>query len=209
MSSDGQIRLLLVDDHAVVREGVAAIVSQEPDIQIVGEAENGAEGEAAFHRLRPDITLMDLQMPVKGGVETIVDIRAKAPAARIIVLTTYDGDVQAMRALKAGASGYLLKTSLRKELVDTIRAVHAGRRYVLPQVAQEIALHAAEEALTQREVSILQLVAAGKANKTIAWELSVSEDTVKSHLRTIYGKLDVNDRTQAVTVALKRGVISL
>lgn len=209
MSSDGQIRLLLVDDHAVVREGVAAIVGHERDIQIVGEAENGAEGEAAFHRLRPDITLMDLQMPVKGGVETIVDIRAKAPAARIIVLTTYDGDVQAMRALKAGASGYLLKTSLRKELVDTIRAVHAGRRYVLPQVAQEIALHAAEEALTTREVSILQLVAAGKANKTIAWELSVSEDTVKSHLRTIYGKLDVSDRTQAVTVALKRGVITL
>lgn len=209
MTSDGRIRLLVVDDHAVVREGVAAIVAAEPDIVVVGEAANGAEGEAAFHRLRPDITLMDLQMPTKGGVEAIGDIRAKAPTARIIVLTTYDGDVQAMRALKAGASGYLLKTSLRKELIDTIRAVHAGRRYVLPQVAQEIALRAAEEGLTTREVSILELVAAGKANKTIAWELSVSEDTVKSHLRTIYGKLNVGDRTQAVTVALKRGIIEL
>ncbi|MEW5687894.1 MAG: response regulator transcription factor [Pseudomonadota bacterium] len=209
MAPETRIRLLVVDDHAVVREGVAAIISPEPDMLIVGEASNGAEGEAAFAELRPDVVLMDLQMPVKGGVEAIAGIRAKAPSARIIVLTTYDGDIQAMRALKAGASGYLLKTSLRKELLDTIRAVHGGRRYVLPEVAQEIALHAAEEGLTPREVAILELVAAGKANKIIAWELSVSEDTVKSHLRSIYGKLDVNDRTQAVTVALRRGIISL
>lgn len=209
MTGDAPIRLLIVDDHAIVREGVASLIAPEADMVVVGEAENGAEGEEAYHRLRPDIVLMDLQMPEKDGVEAITGIRAKAPNARIIVLTTYEGDVAAMRALKAGACGYLLKNSLRKELIDTIRAVHAGKRYVLPKIAQEIALHAAEEQLTAREVAILEQVAAGKANKLIAWELSVSEDTVKSHLRSVFSKLDVNDRTQAVTVALKRGIISL
>ncbi|MEK7456327.1 MAG: response regulator transcription factor [Pseudomonadota bacterium] len=209
MTESRPIRLLVVDDHAVVREGVASLIALEADMMVIGEATNGAEGEEAFHRLRPDITLMDLQMPVKGGVEAIADIRAVASSARIIVLTTFEGDVQAMRALKAGASGYLLKSSLRRELIDTIRSVHGGKRYVLPKVAQEIALHAAEETLTAREISILERVAVGSANKLIAYEMSLSEDTVKSHLRSIYSKLGVNDRTQAVTVALRRGFIAL
>jgi DNA-binding NarL/FixJ family response regulator len=209
MFSAPEIRLLLVDDHAVVRDGIAALIQPEPDMVVVGEASNGAEGIEAYHRLRPDVTLMDLQMPVKNGVEAITAIRGASPSARIIILTTYEGDVQAVNALKAGAAGYLLKSSLRRELLDTIRAVHAGRRYVLPQVAQEIALHAAEEPLTSREIAVLELVAAGKANKVIAWELSLSEDTVKSHLRSVYAKLDVNDRTHAVTVALRRGIIAL
>ncbi len=209
MTGETQIRLLIVDDHAIVREGVTSLILAEADMVVIGEAENGAEGEEAFHKLRPDIVLMDLQMPEKDGVQAIIDIRAKSPNARIIVLTTFEGDVQAMRALKAGACGYLLKNSLRRELIDTIRAVYAGKRYVLPRIAQEIALHAAEEQLTAREVAILEQVAAGKANKLIAWELSVSEDTIKSHLRNVFSKLDVNDRTQAVTVALRRGIISL
>jgi DNA-binding NarL/FixJ family response regulator len=209
MSRSGVIRILAVDDHAVLREGVAAILAGEADIALVGVAENGAEAIAAFRRLQPDVTLLDLQMPVLSGYEALVAIRKEAPDARVIVLTTYEGDAQAVRALKAGASGYLLKTSLRKQLLDTIRKVHAGQRYVLPEVAQEIAIHAAEEPLSDREVEVLQGVAAGKANKTIAYELSVSQDTVKAHLRSIFSKLDVNDRTQAVTTALRRGIITL
>ena len=203
------IRLLAVDDHAVLRDGIAAIVAHEPDMVLVGEATNADEAVDAFRRLRPDVTLMDLQMPGRSGLDAIADIRAEAPAARIVVLTTYEGDVQAVRALKAGASAYLLKSSLRKALLDTIRLVHAGRRYVPPEIAQEIALHAAEEPLTARELSILKAVAEGKANKVIAGDLALSEDTVKSHLRSIYSKLDVNDRTQAVTTALRRGIIAL
>jgi len=209
MTSANRIRLLTVDDHAVLRDGIAAIIAPEPDMVLVGEATNGAEAVEAFHNLRPDVTLMDLQMPIKGGIETIEEIRAVAPAARIVVLTTYEGDALAVRALKAGACAYLLKSSLRKELLNTIRIVHAGRRYVPAEIAQEIAVHAAEEPLTSRELSILQRVAEGKANKMIAWELSLSEDTVKAHLRNIYSKLDVNDRVQAVTTALRRGIISL
>ncbi|HJU39735.1 MAG TPA: response regulator transcription factor [Tahibacter sp.] len=203
------IRLLAVDDHAVLRDGIAAIVAHESDMVLVGEATNADEAVDAFRRLRPDVTLMDLQMPGRSGLEAIAEIRAEAPAARIVVLTTYEGDVQAVRALKAGASAYLLKSSLRKALLDTIRLVHAGRRYVPPEIAQEIALHAAEEPLTPRELSILAAVAEGKANKVIASDLALSEDTVKAHLRNIYSKLDVNDRTQAVTTALRRGIISL
>jgi DNA-binding NarL/FixJ family response regulator len=203
------IRILTVDDHAVLREGIAAIVAPEPDMVIAGEAENGAEAIEAFRRLRPDVTLMDLQMPVKDGLQAIAELRELNPDARIVVLTTYDGDVQAVRALKAGAHGYLLKSSLRKELLDTIRLVHAGRRYVLPEIAQEIAIHAAEEPLTVREIDILARVAAGKPNKIVAWELSLSEDTVKAHMRSIFSKLDVGDRTQAVTTALRRGIITL
>lgn len=203
------IRILTVDDHAVLRDGIAAIVAQEQDMTIVGEAADGQEAIAVHRGLRPDITLMDLQMPALGGIEAIAAIRQESPNARILVLTTYEGDAQAVRALKAGAQAYLLKNSLRKELIDTIRLVHAGRRYVPPEVAQEIALHAAQDPLTGREIEILELVAAGNANKQIAWNLSVSEDTVKSHLRAIYSKLDVADRTQAVTVALRRGIIAL
>ena len=203
------IRSLTVDDHIMLREGIAAIVDAEPDMEIVGDAANGAEGIEAFRRLRPDVTLMDLQMPVMTGFEAISAIKAESPSARIVVLTTYEGDVQAVRALKAGACAYLLKSSLLDELLTTIRAVHAGRRYVPAGIAQEIAIHAAQEPLSPREVSILELVAAGKANKSIAFEMAVSEETVKAHLKNIFSKLGVNDRTQAVTTGLRRGIITL
>jgi len=203
------IRIMVVDDHPAFRYGVAAIVGLHPDILLVGEAANGAEAIAIFKDMRPDVVLMDLQMPVLSGLEAIAAIRADSPDARIIVLTTYKGDVQAAQALKAGASAYLLKSALRKELVDIIRVVHAGRRHVPAEIAHEIALHASDEPLSAREIAMLELVAAGSANKEIAWRLSISEDTVKSHMRSIFIKLDVNDRTQAVTAALKRGIIEL
>jgi DNA-binding NarL/FixJ family response regulator len=207
--NDRPIRVLSVDDHAVLREGIAALVGPQHDMAIVGECENGQQAVDAFQRLRPDVTLMDLQMPVMSGLDAIVAIRELAPEARIVVLTTYQGDVQAVRALKAGASGYLLKSSLRHELLDTIRLVHAGRRYILPEVAQEIAVHAAEEPLSAREIAVLECIAAGGANKIIAHRLSLSEETVKAHIRSIFSKLDVTDRTQAVTTALRRGIIAL
>ena len=203
------IRILIADDHILLRQGIVGIVAPEGDMDVVGEAENGAEAVEEFARLRPDVTLIDLQMPVLSGLEAIARIRAQAPDARIVVLTTYQGDVQAVRALKAGARGYLLKSSLIDELLSAIRTVHAGRRYIPAEVAQEIAIHAAEEPLSAREVDILTLVAAGQANKVVARELSVSEQTVKAHLRTIFQKLGVGDRTQAVTTALRRGIIRL
>jgi DNA-binding NarL/FixJ family response regulator len=209
MANTGVIRILVVDDHLLLREGVASILGTEADVELVGTAENGAEAIEAFRDLRPDVTLMDIQMPVMDGIEALAEIRKQTPNARVIMLTTYEGDTQAVRALKAGASGYLLKSSLRKEMIDAIRAVHRGGKYVLAEVAQEIAIHAAEEALSDREIGVLQRVAAGKPNKVIAAELSLSEDTVKAHLRSIFSKLDVNDRTQAVTLALRRGIISL
>ncbi len=204
-----EIRVLVVDDHPMLREGVAAVLALQPDMVLVGEAENGAEAVARHRELRPDVTLMDLQMPGMTGLEAIETIRAEFPAARIVVLTTYAGDVQALRALKAGATGYLLKSTLRRELLDTIRNVHAGRRHLQPEIAQEIAIHAIDEALSEREIHVLRLVAAGRANKQIAWDLSLSEDTVKAHLKSIFAKLDVADRTHAVTVAAKRGVIEI
>lgn len=203
------IRILSVDDHVVFREGIASLVQPEEDMTIVGEAANGVEAVEAYRRLRPDVTLLDIQMPVMGGLEAIGAMRAIHANARIVVLTTYQGDVQALRALKAGACGYLLKSSLRHELLETIRTVHAGRRFVLPEVAQEIALHAVEEPLTAREIEVLDCIAAGGANKSIAWRLGLSEDTVKAHVRGILSKLDVSDRTQAVTTALRRGIIVL
>ena len=203
------IRILTVDDHPLLREGIAAILGLQPDMQLVGEAEDGAQAIKIFRELKPDVTLMDLQMPVLNGVEAITRIRTDFPNARIIVLTTYAGDVQALRAMRAGAAGYLLKGALRRDLLDTIRVVHGGRRYLSPEIAQQIALHSSEDSLSEREIGVLRLVALGKANKEIAGELSVSEDTVKAHLKSIFAKLNVGDRTQAVTLALKRGIIEL
>lgn len=203
------IRVLIVDDHPMLREGLTAVLSREPDIEVVGEAQDGLEAIDAFRRLGPDVTLMDLQMPQADGLSAIKAIRAEAPLARIIVLTTYSGDAQALRALRAGAAGYLLKSSARRELVDTIKAIHAGRRYLHPDVAQEIAINAVVEPLTGRETETLQLLAKGQANKEISRTLDVSEATVKAHLRSIFEKLDVQDRTQAVTVAARRGIITL
>lgn len=203
------IRVLVVDDHEVLREGIAAILNPEDNLEIVGTASDGLEAVQLYERLRPDVTLMDVQMPNMDGLEAIIKIRETAPQARIVVLTTYRGDVQAVRALKAGARGYLLKSSLIDELLTAIRVVYAGQRYIPAEIAQEIAYHAAEDQLSERETAILELVAQGKANKTIAWELKLSEETIKAHLKNIYSKLSVNDRTQAVTTALRRGIITL
>jgi DNA-binding NarL/FixJ family response regulator len=203
------ISVLVVDDHPMLREGVAAVLELQEDMRLVGEAQSGAEGVARFRELRPDVTLMDLQMPGMNGVQAIEAIRSEAPNAKIVVLTTYDGDAQALRALRAGAAGYLLKSSLRKELIETIRDVHAGRKHVSGTMAERIAVHAVDERLSEREMAILRLVADGNQNKQIAWKLSISEETVKAHLKSIFGKLDVSDRTHAVTVAVRRGIIDL
>ncbi len=203
------IGVLSVDDHALLREGIAALVNAESDMKLVAEACNGAEAIEKFRLHRPDVTLMDLQMPALNGVEAIIGIRSEFPNARIIVLTTYAGDVQVLRALKAGARGYILKGHVRRELLDTIRAVHAGQKRIPPEVAAELAEHAAEEDLTPREVDVLRLIATGNANKQIAGQLAIAEETVKSHITNILAKLGANDRTHAVTIALKRGIIEL
>jgi len=203
------IRILTVDDHPLLREGIAGVLAGEPDMELVGEASNGREAVEAFRACMPDVTLMDLQMPEVGGVEAIAQIRKEFPAARIIVLTTYSGDVQAVHALRAGAQGYLLKSSLRKELLDTIRAVMAGRRRIPPEVAVQIAEHSIHSDLTAREVEILKGVAAGNSNKMIAAQLSISEETVKTHMKSVLSKLGANDRTHAVTIGLKRGILSV
>ena len=207
--ADGPITVLVVDDHPLIREGVTAVLQLRDDLKVVGEASDGAEAIEQFKALEPEIVLMDLQMPGISGVQAIEVIRQHTPGARIIVLTTYDGDVQALRAMKAGASAYLLKSSLRKNLVDIIREVHSGRRRLTPEVAESIAIHAIDDELSDREIEVLRLVALGNPNKQIARTLSLSEETVKAHLKSIFAKLDVSDRTHAVTVALKRGFISL
>jgi len=206
---DRMIRVLLVDDHPLLRDGVAAIVGNQSDMEVVGEARDGGEAVERFRELRPDVTLMDLQMPGMNGVDAIAAICSEHPEARIIVLTTYAGDAQAVRALKAGAVGYLLKSTLRTELIDAIHNVHRGQRHVHREIADEIALHVVDESLTAREITILQLVSIGKANKQVAAELGLSEETVKGHLKNIFAKLDVADRTHAVTVAARRGIIEL
>jgi DNA-binding NarL/FixJ family response regulator len=206
---ESRIRVLMVDDHPLLREGIAAVIERQPDMQLVSEATNGREAVQRFREHRPDVTLMDLQMPEMGGIDAIAAIRAEFPGARIVVLTTYRGDAQALGAFRAGACGYLLKSMLRKELVETIRAVHAGRRRIPPEIAAELAEHVTDDALTAREVEILKRVAAGSANKVIASQLGISEDTVKAHMKSVLAKLDANDRTHAVTIALKRGIIEL
>jgi len=209
LSSDRRIRILVVDDHPMLREGIAAAIARQSDMILVGEAVNGREAIESFRTTRPDVTLMDLQMPDLDGVEAITAIRAEYPAARIIVLTTYKGDVQALRALKAGARGFLLKSAVRKEMVEAIRSVHAGRTVILPEVAQQIAEHAAADSLSEREVEVLQCVALGAANKQVAHQLGLSEETVKVHMKHILEKLHASDRTHAVTIGLGRGIIEL
>lgn len=200
---------MAVDDHPLLREGIAALISTEEDMELIGEASNGREALDLFRKCHPDVTLMDLQMPEMNGIDAIGAIRSEFPDARIIVLTTQPGDVQVFRALKAGARAYLSKVMLRKELLDTIRAVHAGQKRLSGEAAAEIAEHAADDALTPREIDVLRLVAVGNANKEIGALLSLTEVTVKSHVKNILAKLGANDRTHAVTIALKRGMIEL
>lgn len=201
------IRVLVVDDHAMVRDGISALLNRQADMEVVGEASNGAEAIAIFRQLSPDVTLMDVQMPGVGGVEAIAEIRRIAADARILVLTTYPGDANAVRALRAGAAGYLLKNGIRSELVEAIRSVYSGRRAVSSDIAHELAVHALDEQLTQREIAILRLVADGYANKQIARQVNLSVETIKAQLKTIFSKLGVHDRTHAVTLAARRGYI--
>jgi DNA-binding NarL/FixJ family response regulator len=198
-----------MDDHPVRREGIAGLINGQTDMELVAEASNGHEALAQYQLHRPDVTLMDLQMPTISGIETIIAIRDESPNARIIILTTYGGDVQVMRALKAGARGYVLKGHVHKGLLDTIRAVHAGEKRISPEVAAALADHAGEEELTAREIAVLRLIALGNANKEIASQLRISDETVKSHVTNILEKLGVDDRTHAVTTALRRGIIGL
>lgn len=208
-AANKRIGILVVDDHPLLREGIAAVIAGQPDMVLVAEATNGLEAIEQHGRYHPDITLMDLQMPAMNGIDAILAIRASAPAARIVVLTTYHGDAQALRALKAGAAGYLLKSMLRKELIETIRIVHAGGTRIPPEIAGDIAVHVSDDSLSAREIEVLRLVAAGNANKRVAAHLGISEDTVKAHMKSILAKLSANDRTHAVTIALKRGIIEV
>ena len=203
------ITVLCVDDHPVLREGIAAMLANQPDIVLAGEASTGREAIQRYRALLPSVVLMDLQMPDMSGIDAIVAIRKDYPTARIVVLTAYKGDAQILRALSAGAAGYLLKSTMRKELVETIRSVHAGHRRITPEVALEIAEHRMDHSLTDRELDVLRRIAAGSSNKIVADELSISEETVKTHVRSILSKLSANDRTHAVTLALKRGLIQL
>jgi len=203
------IRILAVDDHPVVRQGIAGMVAIESDMTLVAEASNGREAIQQFRIHRPDITLMDVQMPEMNGIDALIAIRNEAPDAKVIMLTTYTGDVQILRALKAGAQGYLLKSTLHRDLLDTVRAVYRGKKALSPEASYEIAEHGTDNALSPREIDVLRLIAAGNSNKRVADKLSIGEASVKSHVENILSKLSANDRTHAVTIALKRGIIEL
>jgi two-component system, NarL family, response regulator len=207
--SDKRIRILTVDDHPLLRDGIAALIEGQPDMELVGEAANGLEAIECYSKYRPDIILMDLQMPRMGGIDAMIAIRDRWPDAKVIVLTTYVGDVLAQRALRAGARAYVLKVLVRKELLDTIRAVHSGSKRVHPEVAADIASHVGSDVLSHREIDVLTAIAAGKSNKTVASTLGIAEETVKMHVKAILAKLGANDRTHAVTLAIRRGIIQL
>jgi DNA-binding NarL/FixJ family response regulator len=203
------VRVMSVDDHPLLREGIATMVNNQADMTLIASVATGAEGIKCFHELQPDVTLVDLRLPDLSGIEVIIAIRAQHPGARLIVLTTFEGDVEIQRALKAGASGYLLKSMPPKQIVETIRGVHAGRRIIPPQIALQIAEHLAEESLTHRELEVLRHVAEGNRNRDIAEVLHISEDTVKVHLKHVMEKLGASDRTQAVAMAVRRGIMHL
>jgi DNA-binding NarL/FixJ family response regulator len=208
MSADpSPIRILAVDDHVLLRDGIAALVAGQSDMSLVGQASNGREAIQQFRTHRPDVTLMDLQMPEMNGLDATIAIRGEFPEARIIVLTTYTGDVQVLRALKSGARAYLLKNSLHKELLETIRAVHAGKKALSTEASYQLAEHSTDDALTPAEIRVLRLIAQGNANKAIAAQLLISEETVKGQVRNILSKLGANDRTHAAMIGLKRGII--
>jgi DNA-binding NarL/FixJ family response regulator len=209
MSSTPPIRILSVDDHPLLRSGIGALIATQPDMQLVAEAATGAEAVQLHREMNPDVTLMDLQMPEMSGLDAIIAIKSEAPSARIIVLTTYSGDVLAQRALQAGAQAYVLKSLVRTEILNTIRIVHAGEKQVQADVAAEMAKHIANASLTNREVQVLQLVAGGCANKVISAKLDINEETTKTHIKNILAKLGARDRTHAVSLGLKRGIISL
>jgi len=204
-----KIRVLAVDDHPIVRQGIAGLVGIQADMVLVGEASNGRDAIQQFRMHQPDVTLMDLQMPEMNGLDALLAIRGEFPDAKVIVLTTYAGDAQILRALKAGAQAYLLKNTLHKELLETIRTVHAGKKTLSPEVSYQVAEHATDDTLTPAEIAVLRLIAAGNANKQIADQLSITEETVKSRVKCILSKLGANDRTHAAVIGLKRGIIEL
>ncbi|MGA3093371.1 MAG: response regulator transcription factor [Terriglobales bacterium] len=208
-SIKGAIRIMTVDDHPLLRQGIAALINTQPDMEMVAEACDGEEAIAQFRAHRPDVTLMDIQMPNVDSTEAISRIRSEFPEAKIIVLSTYAGDVQILRAIKAGARGYLLKGNVRTELLEAIRTVHAGRKRIPPEIAVELADHAADDQLSAREIDVLRLIGEGNANKQIADKLSIAETTVKNHISNSLSKLGANDRAHAVTIALQRGIIEL
>ena len=209
MSDQARIRVLSVDDHPLLREGIAAMINNQPDMILVAEASSGSEGVQKFRELRPDITLMDLRLPDMSGIDSLIAIRTEFSEARIIILTTFEGDVEIQRALEAGARGYLLKSMPPRELVEVIRQVHAGKKRVPPEVAAHLAEHMSDEELTVREIDVLRHIAGGNRNRDIAEQLFISEETVKVHIKHIMEKLGASDRTQAVAIGVRRGIIQL